>query len=173
MTIAEVLFHEITEADIRKIYATSNDAQTGGGARDLRFSIEYAPYLDRLFPKEVTYENGTPYRIGMFEHYDASGMRTTERVHYAFQPTNARPREVRIAQISRLNFFLDLPTIHSEDGILFIAFIRKTNGMPQAQYLTEKQIGAKGGNPIIAAAMREALSKRRGNNAVVFAVKLG
>ena len=110
MAIAEVLFHEITEADIRKINATSNDAQTGGGARDLRFSIDYAPYLDRLFPKEVTYEGKTPYRIGMFEHYDANGKRTTESVRYAFQPTNARPREVRIAQISKLDFFLDLPT---------------------------------------------------------------
>lgn len=30
MAIAEVLCHEITEADIRKINATSNDAQTGG-----------------------------------------------------------------------------------------------------------------------------------------------
>lgn len=77
MAIAEVLCHEITEADIRKINATSNDAQTGGGARDLRFSIDFAPCLDRFFPQEETIERGTPYRIGMFEHYDANGKRTT------------------------------------------------------------------------------------------------
>lgn len=168
MAIAEVLCHEITEADIRKINATSNDAQTGGGARDLRFSIAYAPCLDRFFPQEVTYEGRTPYRIGMFEHYAANGKRITERVRYAFQPTDARPREVRIAQISKLNFFLDLPEISGGDGVLFMAFIRKTDGIPQAQYLTEKQIEAEGSDPIIAAVMRDALSKRRGKNAVVF-----
>lgn len=172
MAIAEVLCHEITEADIRKINATSNDAQTGGGARDLRFSIYYAPCLDRFFPQEVMYEGHTPYRIGMFEHYDANGKRTMERVRYAFQPTDARPREVRIAQISKLNFFLDLPEISGGDGVLFMAFIRKTDGIPQAQYLTEKQIEAEDSDPIIAAAMREALSKRRGKNAVVFSEAL-
>ena len=55
---------------------------------------------------------------------------------------------------------------------LKFTFIRKTDGIPQAQFLTERQIEAEGGNPIIAAAMREALSKRRGNNAVVFAAEL-
>ena len=172
MAIAEVLCHEITEADIRKINANSNDAQTGGGARDLRFSIDFAPCLDRFFPQEVSYEGRTPYRIGMFEHYDAHGKRTTEHVRYAFQPTDARPREVRIAQISKLDFFLDLPKISGGDGVLFMVFIRKTDGIPQAQYLTERQIEAEGGNPIIAAAMREALSKRRGKNAVVFSAEL-
>ena len=116
MAIAEVLCHEITEADIRKINATSNDAQTGGGARDLRFSIDYAPCLDRFFPQEVTYEGRTPYRIGMFEHYDANGKRTTERVRYAFQPTDARPREVRIAQISKLDFFLAEVQLEFQQG---------------------------------------------------------
>lgn len=172
MAITEVLCHEITEADIRKIKATSNDSQTGGGARDLRFSIDYAPCLDRFFPEEVTYEGGTPYRIGMVEHYDASGKRSTERVRYAFQPTGARPREVRIAQISKLDFFLDLPELVGGDGVLFMAFIRKTDSIPQAQYLTEKQIEAEGGHPVIAAAMRQALSERKGKNAVVFSAEL-
>ncbi len=172
MTIVEVLCHEITEADVRKINATSNDSQTGGGARDLRFSIDYAPYLDRLFPQEITYEGRTPYRIGAFEHIDAKGKKTVEQVRYAFQPTNARAREVRIAQISKLNLFLDLPEISGADGVLFMAFIRKSEGLPQAQYLTERQIGAPGSNPVIAAAMRDALSKRRGKNAVVFAATL-
>lgn len=172
MAIAEVLCHEITDADIRKINAASNDAQTGGGARNLRFSIDYVPCLDRFFPEEITYEGGTPYRIGMFEHYDASGKRTTECVRYAFQPTEARPREVRIAQINKLDFFLDLPELSGGDGILFMALIRKTDGIPQAQYLTERQIEAEGSNPVIAAAMRRALSKRKGKNAVVFSAEL-
>lgn len=173
MAIAEVLCHEMTEADIRKANGTSNDAQSGGGARDLRFSIGFMPCLDRFFPQEVTHERKTPYRIGTFEHIDESGNRTTELVRYAFQPTSSRPTEVRIAQINKLSFFRDLPDLRESDGILFMAFIRKTNGIPQAQYLTEKQIEAPGGNPVIAAAMKDALDKRQKNNAVVFAANLG
>lgn len=172
MAIAEVLCHEITEADIKKINAVSNNADTGGGARDLRFNIDFAACLDRFFPQEVTYEGRTPYRIGAFEHYDSAGKKVVENVRYAFQPTDARPREVRIAQICKLRLFLDLPDVSQTQGMLFIAFIRKTEGIPQAQYLTESQIGADGGNPIIAAAMREALRKRKGNNAVVFSAEL-
>lgn len=168
----EVLCHEITEADIRKINASSNDAQTGGGARDLRFSLDYKPCLDRLFPEDVTREGRTPYRIGLFEHYDRAGKKTVEKLRYAFQPTNARPNEIRIAQINKVNFFLDIPSLGEGDGILFMAFMRKRSGLPQAQYLTEKQIGAPGSNPIIAAAMRDALDRRRGNNAVVFSTEL-
>lgn len=171
-SIVEVLCHEITDADIRKINASSNDAQTGGGARDLRFSLNFRPCLDRFFPDEVTIEGHTPYRIGLFEHYDRSGNKTTEPLLYAFQPTNARPNEIRIAQIHKVNFFLDVPKIEGGDGILFMAFIRKTEGLPQAQYLTERQIEAHGSNPVIAAAMRKAIGNRHGNNAVVFATEL-
>lgn len=172
MAIVEVLCHEITEADIRKINAASNNAQTGGGARDLRFSTDFVLCLNRFFPKEIKIEHGTPYRIGVFEHLDTRGRKITEQVRYAFQPTDARPREVRIAQISKLGFFLDLPEISNDDGMLFMAFIRKTDGTIQAQYLTEKQIEAEGGNPIIAAAMRDALTRHKGKGTVVFSAEL-
>jgi hypothetical protein len=172
MAVAEILCHEITEGDIRKINAISNDADTGGGARDLRFSIDFAPCLDRLFPKEVT-QGRTPYRVGTFEHIDAKGRRTTCNVMYAFKPTKARPGEVRIAQINKVPFFSDIPKIHGADGLLFICFIRRTNGIPLAQYLTEKQMGSEESNQLIAGAMRSAIRKKRGNNAVVFSVRLG
>ena len=172
MAISDVLCHEITDADVKKIKASSNDAQTGGGARDLRFTVDYAPFLDRFFPQETTTERGTPYRIGKFEHYYSSGKSITELVRYAYQPTDTRPREVRIAQINKLRLFLDIPDISADDGALFMAFVLKTDGIPQAQYLTQKQIEAKESNQIIAAAMREALDKRRGNNAVIFSTAL-
>jgi hypothetical protein len=34
---ARILYKEIVEGDLRKFRAESNDAATGGGARDLRF----------------------------------------------------------------------------------------------------------------------------------------
>ena len=33
-----VVYKKIVDGDLRKFSATSNDTQTGGGARDLRFS---------------------------------------------------------------------------------------------------------------------------------------
>ena len=172
MSVVEVLCHEMRSADILKIKAESNNANTGGGARDLRFRLEFAPCLDRFFPGEIVHERNTPYKIAEFEHLGADKTRTVETVRYAFKPTNSRPTEVRIAQINKLNFFLDLPDIAEGDGMLFMVFIRKSSGLPQAQYLTEKQISHPGSNRIIAAAMYEAIEEKRGNDAVVFSVDL-
>ena len=117
-------------------------------------------------------EINPPYKIAEFEHLGADKTRTVETVRYAFKPTNSRPTEVRIAQINKLNFFLDLPDIAEGDGMLFMAFIRKSSGLSQAQYLTEKQISHPRSNKIIAAAMYEAIEEKHGNDAVVFSVDL-
>ena len=37
--VARILYREITEGDLRKVLAKSNDSDTGGGARDLRFGF--------------------------------------------------------------------------------------------------------------------------------------
>lgn len=172
MAIVEVLCHEITEADIKKIQALSNDAKTGGGARDLRFSAQFIPVLDRFFPSDVTYERNTPYRIGEFEHTDIAGNKTIQQIRYAFQPTNARPNEVRLAQINKTELFSEIPDIEEGDGLLFIALVRRSDGMPQAQYLTQRQISDPTSNKIIAAAMDEAISNSKGNSAIIFSAEL-
>ena len=46
MSVVEVLCHEMRPADILKIKSESNNANTGGGARDLRFRLEFAPCLE-------------------------------------------------------------------------------------------------------------------------------
>lgn len=172
MAIAEILFHEMRVADIRKINASSNDSDTGGGARDLRFSLDFAPCLDRLFPKEVTYERKTPYRVGPFEYQYKDGKVATEYLRYAFRPTASRPHEVRIAQINKVAFFLDYPEMKEGDGALFMAFIRMTDGAPRAQYFKQRQIEHPDSNPLIAAAMREALNNCKKDDAAVFSIEL-
>jgi hypothetical protein len=50
--IKRIVYYEIVEGDFRKFQAVSNDAPTGGGARDLRFR-QYEKFLEvlkRLFP---------------------------------------------------------------------------------------------------------------------------
>lgn len=172
MAIAEILFHEIHEADVRKVNAASNDAATGGGARDLRFSVDFVPCLDRLFPAEITYERNTPYRIGRFEYCYQDGRCIVENLRYAFRPTASRSHEVRIAQINKVPFFLDLPKMEEGDGALFMAFIRMTDGLPRAQYFKQRQIEDPNSNRIIASAMREAMANCKKDGTVVFAVQL-
>lgn len=172
MAIAEILFHEIRVADIRKINATSNDSATGGGARDLRFSLDFAPCLDRLFPKEETYERKTSYRIGPFEYHYEDGRVATEYLRYAFRPTASRAHEVRIAQINKVAFFLDYPEMKEGDGALFMAFVRMTDGIPRAQFIKQRQIEHPDSNPIITAAMREAMDNCKKDDAAVFSVEL-
>ena len=50
MAIAEVLCHEITDADIRKINAASNDAQTGVSA-SITYHVSTDSFLKRSHTK--------------------------------------------------------------------------------------------------------------------------
>lgn len=173
MAIAEILFHEIASGDVRKFNASSNDAGTGGGARDLRFGMLYEHALDRLFPKEIVTERGHEYRLGTFYYKDADGVEhEQDNVHYAFKPkTDGKRREVRLCQLNKIPFFQKLPDLEPDDGLLFVAFIRMTEGLPQMQFLTEKQINDPNSNQIIAAAMRKAIDTRAKGTSVKFTVK--
>lgn len=175
MAVLEVLCHEILPGDIRKIQAQSNDSNTGGGARDLRFSKEkFGSALDRLFSTETVAVRDIQCRIGEFAYIDESGQeKSVDRVLYAFQPTSARPTEVRIAQISKLPFMRGISKYSSEDGSLFIAFVRMDKGVPHAHLLTEKQIANPKSNRQIARAMREAKHACRQGSAVIFDCFLG
>lgn len=173
MSIAEILFHEIADGDIRKFNAESNDAHTGGGARDLRFSLKYGAVLDRLFSKEIIKEGQKAYRLGTFTYKDTDGkVKIQPSIHYDFQPTDARPNELRICQLSKIPFFQNLPERHPDDGRLFVAFMRMTEGLPQMQFFTERQIINPDSNPLIAAEMRKAIQLTRKGNSVVFAIEM-
>ena len=173
MDIAEILFHEIADGDVRKFNAESNDADTGGGARDLRFSLRFEAVLDRFFPQDAIKEGRKSYRLGDFVYKDTDGqMKVQRNIHYDFQPTNARPNELRICQLSKVPFFQQLPELQPGDGRLFVAFIRMTEGLPQMQFLTERQILDKNSNALIAAEMRDAIEHTRKGNSVVVAVEM-
>jgi len=51
--VKRIVYKEIVEGDFRKFKAESNDADTGGGARDLRFRPhdEFAKVFRELFPR--------------------------------------------------------------------------------------------------------------------------
>lgn len=170
--IVEVIGHEILEGDIRKAYAESNDASTGGGARDLRFPKKYKPELDRLFSTGV-HENGrTEYMVCDFVAGLSDGSEVlVEGLKYAFKPTTARPNEVRIAQISAHDFFKQMPNISSDDGALFIVFVRMASGNPRMMFATQKQLNDPESNEVISAAMRDSISNKRAGSAAIFTAR--
>lgn len=88
-----VLYKKIVPGDIRKFRAESNDADSGGGARDLRFSPanNFFPILKRIFPNEGI--NGKTYTGTL--HWNK--LPSTQVTIHA--PTKSRSNEVRIAKV--------------------------------------------------------------------------
>lgn len=90
LNVSLVIYKKIVEGDLSKFTATSNITQSGGGARDLRFSpsTEFFPAFQRMFTQSGSVLRGY---FSWANHTD-----TEVEVH---PPTNARPNEVRIGKI--------------------------------------------------------------------------
>lgn len=105
--VARILYKEMVEGDARKLVAESNDAATGGGARDLRFgSLKRVwPIVLLMFPQteQVTRKRGgksvqLTVQKGEFCWRESDG--SVARMDSYFEPpTDARPSEGRIRQI--------------------------------------------------------------------------
>ena len=87
-----VIYKKIVPGDFRKFRAESNDAPSGGGARDLRFRP--ANEFNEQFRKMFTVPGEAATLTGQF--YWENLTPTDVTIH---QPTNSRPGEVRIATV--------------------------------------------------------------------------
>ena len=89
-------FQEILPGDVRKYLVESADAQTGGGARDLRISPAemYIQPLRQMFPQQTNIPGVT---AGDITWTTASGSDEVTRVEL-WSPTPARPNELRIGR---------------------------------------------------------------------------
>ena len=91
LNVRIVVYKRIVEGDLSKFTATSNITQSGGGARDLRFSpaSEFFPVFKRMFAQD---------RDGVLRgQFSWEGHApTAAEIH---PPTNSRPNEVRIGKI--------------------------------------------------------------------------
>ena len=105
--VARILYKEIVAGDLRKIHAESNDADTGGGARDFRFGSypSIAATVMQMFPNPIVENrrrNGvivpTTIYSGHFHWRDKRGNLLTA-VSYFEPPTDARPAEGRITRV--------------------------------------------------------------------------
>jgi len=133
-----ILFQQVTPAFIRKAMASSADATSGGGARDLRLRPDdkFRPFMERLLPQSRSQvrrgRNGAEDE-NLIIHFGTVtwGDGTEEREIEYWPPTNARVGEGRIARISSLPP-LQVPPIMIEGAV--VLFVEDVNGVIWVRY---------------------------------------
>lgn len=132
-----IVYKEIKPGDLRKFRAVSNDAPTGGGARDLRFRPHerFDPIFVRLLPGVQT-ARGKSVRVGTIKWHD--GGRVVSHDAEYWPPTNARPGEGRWARVHTFApFRQEMP---EDEGRLVILLIQDSNDDVWLRIETETEL---------------------------------
>lgn len=171
--IARIIFREILDGDRRKFVAESNDAETGGGARDIRFRswTKLEPVFRRMFPhvrqlprrrdaKSVTEEA----YVGTF-HWKNSIGKTESKEAILETPTDARPGEARITKVHEYGCFQTVPPSDGT-GRLLVLFVQNPDDSVWPVFATEKSLENDPWHPVVAEFLLKALrTHRRAGNA--------
>lgn len=146
MDVVRVLLMKIEDGDRRKFQAQSNDAQSGGGARDLRFRPESAfwPFFEKLFPNkrmEPRISQGVERQIEILSgtvlwHV---GEEHRHEVLEVWPSTDARPNEVRIARVSSLGLS-DLIQDDPHGGQSVFMLFQQYGGDTRLHFTTETSL---------------------------------
>lgn len=177
--VARILFKEIVAGDVRKIHAESNDADSGGGARDFRFGSyrNLDEVVKKMFPNEVL-ENRrrgglsipTIIYSGYFYWRDQNG--TIHNNESFFEPpTDARPSEGRIARVHEqpcLSTAL-MPRESSRTNRVFLLLIQLLDNTVWPFYAEERTLRTVGlWDPMVAEKMLQCIdAQRRADQAVI------
>ena len=154
-TIERVLLQNIEDGDRRKFIAKSNDAESGGGARDLRFrpETEFLPFFRRMFRNKTTKTRkakGVTSQIevlsGTVTWHEPTGDKSATME--IWPATDARPNECRIARISE--FALDGLIQNDPNGgrSVFMMF-QQANGDIWLYFTTETSLLTQNWDPKI------------------------
>lgn len=131
-----VFFQEVKRGDLLKAMAQSNDADTGGGARDLRMPQAVADRIGEMFPHATTDPGVTQGTI----NWNVGGKVGSAEVEL-WRPTDARPGESRIARIPQIRSWviprLDLERAMAEGRRLFYVLTLDDAGKVWADVLDE------------------------------------
>jgi hypothetical protein len=161
------LFKIVLEGDVRKINAESNDAPTGGGARDIRFSHRlFEPVVVKMFPTPGvgtgTKRAGLPIQLGKLRYYDHVGQPQSKEIEY-WPPTDSRDSEGRIARVP------EIPPLAARfypqnEGAVFYLLIQGSDGAITAHFASEASLRKPGvWNKDIANAILTSLAEAPGN----------
>lgn len=160
--VSRIFFQEIREGDRRKLEARSNDAATGGGARDLRAPHEkFESMFRRMFPNDKVVNrrrDGMSVQVtlytGKLYWVDGDDERSVDVVYEP--PTTARPSEGRIARIHDLPVLANGVPAESE-GRVFLLLVQRDDGKVFAHYATANALASGGWNKDIATAIRQCM----------------
>lgn len=173
--VARILYKELVEGDLRKLRAESNDADTGGGARDFRFGSyrTLLPVIQAMFPRaaqEDRKRNGVITQIdvfkGTFYWKSATGVESKEVVFEP--PTDARPSEGRIARVHEYPCF-DASNVKIGVGNrVLLLLIQLDDGTVWPYYAEEKSLRTPNvWHPVVAKELLDCLDAKRPANQVV------
>lgn len=151
--VVRILFHQIDDGDRRKMDAESNDAASGGGARDFRFrpDLRFLPFFGRMLPNrrnEARTLEGLP---GVVEVYygpfviPQAEIQPTGPAHemVVWPETPSRPRECRIARVHTYGFSALVEDDPNGGKSIFMLF-QTTDGTVRAWFTTETGLQAPG-----------------------------
>ena len=169
--VKRVVFKEIAEGDYRKFEAHSNDADSGGGARDLRFRPyeKFREVFLDLFPlvRAATRRRGgvdTEVKVLVGRLYWPDGD-TVASAEATFEPpTDARPNEGRIPVVHTYPPFSDLPS--TNQGKVVLLLIQRDDDTVWPSFATEGSLRSGAWEPSVATPILASLKASRPTNQV-------
>ncbi len=170
--VKRVVYKEIVEGDFRKFRAESNDSDTGGGARDLRFR-PYATFENafrKMFPQvrqEQRKRNGsrvtTDVLVGRFYWKDSAGNERSKEALFE-PPTDARPDEGRLPVVHTYPPLNLLPPIN--EGRIVLLLVQRDDDSVWPHFATENSLRSGAWHNDVALPILTCLDTRRRSNAV-------
>lgn len=157
------LFKIVLTGDLRKINAESNNASSGGGARDIRFShVLFEPVVTKMFPRIVrarkTKRKLLEVRVGRLKYFLQGGEEKMMDIEY-WPPTNARGTEGRIGRVPEIPP-LQANNFPRNEGAVFYLIIQGVDETLTAHFASESSLRVKGRwNPWVAETILTALQE--------------
>ena len=151
-SVARILYKEIVPGDIRKVLAKSNDAKTGGGARDFRFGSYklLKAVVEQMFPNKVSErrkrDEGTDtidvYQGLFYWHEEKEGKTVLHSKISTFEPpTIARPSEGRITCVHEYGCFdIDRMPKWANNNRILLLLIQLCDGTVWPRFAEEKTL---------------------------------
>lgn len=159
------VYREVLAGDRRKFVANSADADTGGGARDFRFS----PYdkFEGIFEKMLAgrrFENRTrngvtvPQEIltSRVQVARANGKWVDKPIEFE-PPTTARPNEGRLTRLN--SYELEVPT--GAVGKILLMLFQTGDGQVWLSFATETQLNSGRWEKTLTKILQDCLAERR------------
>lgn len=169
--VSRVVYKEIVPGDLRKFKAESNDAPSGGGARDLRFRPyrNFGSVFERLFPQKRTVrrrrnrvDTNVDVLVGRFFWKDGAIDRNMEAVFEP--PTTARPGEGRLAVVHNYPPLQHAPSF--DDGRVVVMLVQRQDGTVWPAFATEGSLRRGEWDAAVARAVLSCLDAKRGKSQI-------